>query len=270
MMSYGRFKENTMPRIDKSMFKTQSGSFSVGSHRTAAEEKMEMVVFKTDADLFVQFAGEMYDAIETAYVSVAPNSTPMLFTKDEFVKYAFTAMCARVRRISNDHTLINGERFEIRCDHPWALPATMAAVINAVGRVSMDVPVVTVVPVWNHAYDEFVLPERTWHRVSQAIRAVARVEGMKLVLVDQLAKDPSGDEHLLSLIPVRDEMGRIVRVSHRTMPVDPAAAAVFLISGFDPDIYAGVSLALPAMLLPPYYVEAGEVQQNLWRLTDVA
>lgn len=259
-----------MPRIDKSMFKTQGGSFTIGSHRAAAEEKMEMTVFKNDAELFVQFASEMYRSIQTAHEAVAPNSNGLPFTEEEFVKYAFTAMAARVRRITNDHSPINGERFEIRCDAPWALPATLAAVINGVGRVTMEIPVITIVPVWNHAYDDFVLPERLWYKVSQAIRATDRVVGMKLVLVNQLAKDPTGDDMVMSLIPVRDEMGRIRQIGSKTMPVDPAAAAVYIISGFDPDIYAGVSLALHALQLPPYYVEVGEVQQNLWRLTDVA
>lgn len=259
-----------MPRIDKSMFKTQGGSFTVGSYRTTAEEKMEMTVFKNDAELFVQFASEMYASIESAHLAVAPNSNGMPFTLEDFVSYAFTAMAARVRRITNDHSPINGERFEIRCDAPWALPATLAAVINGVGRVSMELPVITVVPVWNHAYDQYVLTERAWYRISQAIRATERVVGMKLVLVNQLAKDPTGDDMVMSLIPVRDEMGRIRRIGSQTQPVDPAAAAVYIISGFDPDIYAGVSLALHALQLPPYFVEVGEVQQNLWRLTDVA
>jgi hypothetical protein len=260
----------TMPRIDKSMFKTQGGSFTVGSRRTTAEEKMEMTVFKTDADLFVQFVSEMYSSIETVYTTVAPGGQPMPFTVEEFVKYAFTAMAVRVRRITNDHSLINGERFELRCDSPWALPATLAAVINAVGRVMWEQPVITIEPVWNHEYDAYVLTERAWHRIGQAIRSLSRIEGVKLVLVNQLAKDPAGDDALMVLIPIRDEMGRIVQVGHKTMPVDPAAAAVFLISGFDHEIYAGVSLALHPMHLPAYFVEAGEVRQNLWRLTDVA
>lgn len=259
-----------MPRIDKSMFKTQGGSFTIGSHRAAAETKMEMTVFQTDAELFTQFVGDMYVSIETAYETVAPNSSGLSFTLEDFTRYAFTAMAARVRRITNDHSLVNGNRFEIRCDAPWALPATLAAVINAVGRVTMENPVITIEPVWNHAYDDVVLTEPQWHRVSQAIRATERVVGMKLVLVNQLAKDPSGDDALMSLIPIRDEMGRIQRIGHRTVPVDPAAAVVFIISGFDPDIYAGVSLALHPLLLPPYYVTVGEVRQNLWRLTDVA
>lgn len=259
-----------MPRIDKSMFKTQGGSFNVGSRRTAAEEKMDMAVFKNDADAFVQFVSDIYDSMESTYVAVAQSDRPMPFTREEFVKYAFTAMATRVRRVTNDHSLINSERFEIRCDHPWALPATIAAVINGVGRVMLESPVITLEPVWNHAYDEYVLNERAWHRVSQAIRALDRIQGMKLVLVNQLAKDPNGDEMLMALIPVRDELGRVVQLGHRTTPVDPAAAAVFIISGFDPDIYAGVSLALHPLLLPPYYVTVGEVRQNLWRLTDVA
>lgn len=259
-----------MPRIDKQMLKVQSGPFTVGSQRTAAEEKMEMTVFKNDADLFVEFVGQLYDSIESQYLSVAGEGDELPFTKIDFTKYAFTAMATRVRRVSNDHSLINGERFDRRCDDPWAIPAVLAGVINAVGRVVIEDPVITLEPVWNHMYDEWILTTAQWHRVTQRIRALARVEGMKLTLVNALAGDRSGDEMLMSLIPVRDEMGRIVQVSHRTTPVDPIAAAVYIISGFDPEIYAGVNLALHPLLLPPYFVTVGAVRQNLWRLTDAA
>lgn len=259
-----------MPRIDKQMLKTQSGSFTVGSCRTAAEEKMEMTVFKNDADLFIEFAGDIYDSIETQYVTTAGCGDALSFTKAEFVKYAFTAVCARVRRVNNDRSPINGERFEIRCDDPWQVPAIVAAVVNSIGRVVLENPVVTIEPEWNHVYDEYVLNRSAWHRVTQRIRAVGKADGMKLTLVNALAGDRSGDEMLMSLIPVRDEMGRVVQVSHRTTPVDPIAAAVYIISGFDPEIYAGVSLALHPLLLPPYFISVGTVRQNMWRLTDAA
>lgn len=259
-----------MPRIDKQMLKTQSGSFTIGSNRTAAEEKMEMTVFKNDAALFVEFVEDVYDSLETQYVTVCGCGDELPFTKDAFVKYAFTAMCTRVRRVNNDRSLINGERFEIRCDDPWRIPAVIAAVVNAVGRVVLENPIITVEPVWNHDYDEYVLSTAQWHRVSQQLGAMSRADGMKVTIVNALAGDRSGDEMLMSLIPVRDEMGRIVQVGHRTSPVDPIAAAVFIISGFDPEIYAGVSLALHPLLLPPYYVTVGAVRQNLWRLTDAA
>lgn len=259
-----------MPRIEKQMLKTQSGSFTIGSCRTAAEEKMEMTVFKNDATLFIEFVGDIFDAIEVEYVTVAGCGNALPFTKDDFVKYAFTAMCTRVRRVNNDRTFINSERFELRCDDPWQLPAGIAAVINAVGRVVLENPVITIEPVWNHEYDSYVLSQREWHRITQQLRAISRAGNMKLVLVNALSGDRSGDEMLMSLIPVRDEMGRIVQIAHRTMPVDPIAAAVYIISGFDPEIYAGVSLALHPLLLPPYYVTVGALRQNLWRLTDAA
>lgn len=259
-----------MPRIEKQMLKTQGGSFTIGSCRTAADEKMVMTVFKDDATLFIEFVGSIYDAIEVEYVTVAGCGDSLPFTKDDFVRYAFTAMCARVRRVNNDRSNILGERFEIRCDDPWQLPATLAAVINSVGRVMHESPVIMIEPAWNHDYDHMVLSQRQWHHVTQQIRAVSRAQNMKLVLVSALAGDKAGDDMLMTLIPVRDEMGRIVQVGHRTTEVDPIAAAVYIISGFDPEIYAGVNLALHPMLLPPYYVTVAALRQNLWRLSDAA
>jgi hypothetical protein len=259
-----------MPRIDKQMLKTQGGSFTIGSCRTVAEEKMEMTVFKNDATLFTEFVGEIYDSIEAQYVTVAGCGDALPFTKTDLINYAFTAMCTRVRRVNNDRSPINGEQFEIRCDDPWQLPAAIAAVINSVGRVMVESPVLEIVPVWNHEYDSHVLSQSAWHRITQRLRAVSRAENMKLVLVSALAGDKTGDEMLMSLIPVRDEMGRVIQVGHRTTPVDPIAAAVYVISGFDPEIYAGVNLALHPLLLPPYYITVGALRQNLWRLTDAA
>lgn len=251
-----------MPRIDKAMLKTQSGSFVVGSCRTAAEEKMEMTVFKTDADLFVEFVGDVYDSIVASYTST-PGCGDLPFTKNELVKYAFTGMRTRIARVRN-------ERSEIRCDDPWQMPAILAAVINSVGRVILENPVITIEPRWNHEYDQFILTQREWFSVTQRLRAVAKADGMKLINVNALSGDRSGDEMLMSLIPVRSEDGRIVQIGHRTMPVDPIAAAVFVISGFEPEIYAGVSLALHPLLLPPYYITVGALRQNLWRLSDAA
>jgi hypothetical protein len=252
-----------MPRIDKSMFKTQSGSFTLGSERTAAEEKLNVAVFASDADLFVEFVGDLYDSIETQYVAATGHISAMPFTKEDFVKYAFTGMHTRLARVNNTRSVI-------RCDDPWQMPAVLAAVINSVGRVVLEQPVITIEPVWNPVYDPFLLTVQQWHRITQGLRAIARVSEMKLVLVNALAGDRSGDEMLMALIPVRDEVGRIVQIGHRSMPVDPIAAAVYIISGFAPEIYAGVSLALHPLLLPPYYVTVAALRQNLWRLSDAA
>jgi hypothetical protein len=253
-----------MPRIDKSMLKSQGGSFPVGSERSVVEEVLEVKVFSEDATLFINFVGDIYDAISAQYVIVSggePGAFPV--TKDEFVAYAFTALRTRVARVNN-------ERFPIRCNDPWQIPSVLAAAINGIGRVQLETPVVTVTPVWNSDYDSYVLDVRTWNRITQQLRAVSANSEMKLVLVKALADDKSGDENILSLVPVRDQVGRIVQLRKRDHEVDPIAAVVYLLAGFAPDIYAGLSLATHPLLLPPYYISVAALHQNLWRLADVA
>lgn len=253
-----------MPRIDKTMLKSQSGSFAVGSERSVVEEVLEVKVFSEDARLFTEFVSDIYDAIAAQYVNVT-GSIPMTMpvTREEFIAYAFTALRTRVARVNN-------ERFPIRCNDPWQLPSVLAAAINGIGRVTLETPVVTITPVWNPAYNEAVLDVRTWHSVTQRLRAIAANSEMKLVLIKAIADDKSGDENILSLVPVRDELGQIVQLRKREHEVDPIAAVVYLLAGFAPDIYAGLSLATHPLLLPPYYITVAALHQNLWRLADVA
>lgn len=156
-----------MPRIDKMMLKSQSGSFPVGSERTVVEEVMTMAVFSEDASLFTQFVTDIYDAIASQYVIVS-GGRPMDFpvTLDEFVKYAFTAVKTRTARVNN-------ERWPIRTNDPWQLPSVLAAAINGIGIVTIERPIVTIVPVWNPAYDEYLLSVREWNAITQRLRAVA-------------------------------------------------------------------------------------------------
>lgn len=252
-----------MPRIDKMMLKSQGGSLQIGSERSVVEEVLEVKVFAEDANLFTDFVSDVYKAIATQYAVVTgadPNAFPV--SQNEFVDYAFTALRTRVARVNND-------RFPIRCNDQWQLPSILAAAINGVGRVALESPVVTITPVWNSEYDERVLDVRTWHSVTQRLRAVASNSEMKLVLVKALADDKSGDEAIMALVPVRDSSGRVVRLAS-THEVDPIAAVVYLLSGFAPDIYAGLTLATHPLLLPPYYITVAALHQNLWRLADVA
>jgi hypothetical protein len=262
-----------MPRIDKTMLKSQGGSFPVGSERTVVEEVQQMEVFKNDAELFTSFVVDVYDALAAQYVIVS-GGRPMDFpvTQEEFVKYAFTAMKTRVSRINNNSATsagVSGQRWPIRTNDVWQLPSVIAAAINGIGIVTLEAPVVTLVPVWNPEYDNMLLTVREWHSITQRLFAVARNSEMKVVFVKAIADDKFGDEALMSLIPIRDELGRIVRLgSHHT--VDTIAAVVYLLAGFDPDVYAGLTLATHPMLLPPYYVTAAALHQGLWRLANVA
>jgi len=259
-----------MPRIDKSMLKSPGGSFPVGSERTVVMDVMELVVFKNDADLFVSFVSDIYDAIASQYVIVS-GGRPMDFpvTQEEFVKYAFTAVKTRTARIANNTATTEGVRWPIRTNDSWQLPSVIAAAINGIGIVTLEAPVVTIVPVWNVAYDSYLLTVREWNSITQRLRAVANNSEMKLVFVKAIADDKFGDESVMSLVPIRDQLGRIVQLGS-THQVDTIAAVVYLLAGFDPDIYAGMTLATHPMLLPPYYVTAAALHQGLWRLTNVA
>lgn len=252
-----------MPRIDKSMLKSQNGSFTIGSERTVAEEVLNVSVFQSDAELFIKFVGDVYDSIESQYITAVGQDRALPFTKEDLVRYAFTGVRTRLARVNND-------RYDIRCDDPWQMPAILAAIMNSIGRVQIEDPVCTMTPVWNAEYDQQLLTRAEWTRVTQHLRGVARNAQMRIVLVNSLAGDRSGDEMLLSLVPVRDEVGRIVRIASRTQPVDAIAAAVYVIAGFAPDIYAGVSTAQHPLLLPPFYITVAALHQNLWRLSDAA
>jgi len=259
-----------MPRIDKTMLKSQGGSFPVGSERTVVEEPVQMIVFKNDADLFIRFVTDIYDEIASQYVIVS-GGRPLDFpvTLEEFIKYAFTAVKTRVSRVANNTANASGVRWAIRTDDPWQLPSVLAAALAGIGIVAQEAPIVTLVPVWNPEYDHYLMTVREWNVTTQRLRAVANNSEMKVIFVKAIASDKSGDEALMSLIPVRDSMGRIERLgSHHT--VDTIAAVVYLLAGFDPDIYAGMSLATHPMLLPPYYVSVAALHQGLWRLTHVA
>jgi len=261
-----------MPRIDKSVLKGQGGSFNIGSERTVAEEVLQVAVFQSDdGELFAGFVSDVYDAIASQYQTAYATNAPLPFTREELVKYAFTGMRARLARVNNEGGVrVNGERWQIRCDDPWQMPAILAAVLNSIGRVQVEDPVITIYPIWDERFDAQVLDRAAWIRITQLIRGVASSPAMKLIVVNQLAGDRSGDEMVLTLIPVRDEVGRIVRFGHRNQPVDAIAAAVYYIAGFAPSIYAGVTTAQHPMLLPPYFITVGALRQNLWRLTEAA
>jgi len=259
-----------MPRIDKSMLKSPGGSFPVGSERTVVEEVQRMVVFKNDAQLFTDFVGDVYDALASQYVIVS-GGRPMDFpiTKLEFVKYAFTAVKTRTSRVNNNSAFADGARWPIRTNDSWQLPSVIAAAINGIGIVSLEAPIVTIVPVWNTDYDDMLLDVREWNSITQRLRAVAGNSEMKVVFVKAIADDKFGDDAIMSLVPIRDELGRIVRLG-ASHTVDTIAAVVYLLAGFDPDVYAGMSLATHPMLLPPYYVTVAALHQGLWRLSNVA
>lgn len=250
-----------MPRIENFNAKGPGGASSYGSERAIVDEVVEMTVFETDATLFEAFVEETWSFYNMKWGAIH-NGAPLPVTLEELVKYAYTALKARVCRVRN-------ERFHIRCDAPWQLPATFANAINGIGRVTLEAPVVTLLPKWNSDFDMFILDVPEWHRITQRLRAVGADPEAKITLVKAIAGDPTGDENMMNLVPVRDEQGRIQQL-RSTHTVDATAALVYLISGFAPQVYDGLALNTHPLTLPPYYIRTAALLHYLYGYVEAA
>jgi hypothetical protein len=237
---------------------------NLGHNRHIVDEVQEKVLWAnaTDAELFQNFVGDIWEVYNDRW-GMYHDGQPLPVSKEDMIRYAYTAVKTRVSRV-------RGERFHLRCDDPWQLPAPLAVAINGIGRVSLEAPVVTILPQWNAEYDGFLIAEmREWHRLTERLRTIGSDQDAKIILVKALAGDRTGDENVMSLVPIRDELGRIVRL-HSTHTVDAIAATVFLISGFHSAVYDAYTLRTHPQLLPPYYMEAAALAQYMWRYVDTA
>lgn len=253
-----------MPRVDKSMLKGLGEVTKLGSNRLIVDEVQDMVLwqYQSDAQIFERFVLDIWEVYNERW-GMYHNGMDLPVSREDFVRYAYTAVKTRVSRV-------RGERFHLRCDDPWQLPAPLAVAINALGRVSLEAPVVTILPAWNPEYDSTLIVEkREWHRITERLRAIGNDPDCKIILIKQLSGDQAGDENVMSLVPVRDELGRLVRL-HANHPVDAVAATVFLISGFQPTVYGEFTLRTHPQLLPAYYMETAALAQYLWRYVDTA
>lgn len=237
-----------MPELDRGAFKGSSLE-RVQSKVGSVEREVVMPVFATDDQLFRRFIDAMYDAHVYAWEAFHMGS-PMQVTREEWMRYAFTALRSRLARI-------NDEGGHIRCDDEWQVPAMLASVINAIGRVTIDAPAMVYKPVWDKRFDNMVLSRTDWVRITQKLRVLASDrEHTKFIFVRSISGDRSGDPMIMDLIPVRDETGRVAQL-RSDQPVDGIAAFVYLACGFMPEIYGVLTLETHQRLLPRRYVDAG-------------
>lgn len=248
-----------MPRIDKAMLKGLSETKGLHAERVIGEEDLEVEVLH-DTDLFERYVTNVYDAVTVRWLADHCSEEPPV-TSEDAVRYAYTATRTRVARVNN-------ERFHTRCDDRWCIPAQIAVPINAVGRVIMERRIVSLVPRWNEENDDKVMSREEWVHTSRRMRALADYPGSKLIFADALAGDRSGDEILMSLIPVRDSNGRITKLQS-DYDIDPIAAAMFLISGLDQRSLDGVALPDHPMLMSASYIRVAGVLRYLDLLAEV-
>lgn len=247
-----------MPRIDEKMLKGLSGPEIVHSERYVGEDKLEVSVLLERAT-FDEFIQGMWNVLDTRWGMFHFNGT-LPVTLDEFSRYALTAVCARVART-------RGERFHIRCDDVWAVPAPLAAILSGLGRVTIETPVVTLMPLVDKTLVGEAMQYEEWADVSRRLRAMELDPNCKFVFAHAIAGERDGDEALMSLIPVTDEAGRLVELRQK-YEIHPIAAAAYLILGMHPEGVGVETLPAHPLLRSPHFIRIVGVKAFLHRFYD--
>jgi len=159
------------------------------------------------------------------------------------------------------------ERFHVRCDDGWALPAPLAAILAGLGRVTIEAPVVSIVPAIDPKTVELALTYDEWAVTSRYLRAVEADPNCKFVFAHAIAGEKEGDEALMSLIPVTDDKGRLVELRQQ-YEIHPISAAAYLILGMMPEGLVGETLAVHPLLRSPHFIRIVGVKAFLHRFYD--
>lgn len=251
-----------MPRIDKSVYKGLGLDNFISAERTIVNEVLEVTVL-SDELIFDQFVTGMYDAIASRWEMFHPGGA-FPVTSEQFSQYAYTAVKARVSRVRN-------ERFHVRCDDQWALPAPLAAVLAGVGEVMQEAPIFTVRPKWDARHEDKILSYGEWEIISRRLRAVERDENCRFIFAHAIDGGKTGDEVLMCLIPVRGADGRIVQLEGGAkMDVDPIAAVAYLILGLEPQDAEGLALPTHALRRSPWSFKASVLTHVLGRFAEAS
>jgi hypothetical protein len=257
-----------MPRISNNeMPKGWRVVSNLASERSIADEVMEVTVLH-DSDVFERFVGNIYDAL-TERFGCAHGGALMPITVEDLTRYAYTAVRARVARVNSERVTIGGRNWQVRCDDTWALPTPLAFIIAGIGRVTLEMPVITIVPKWNEEHDVHILTYEDWSLISRRLRAIEADKANEITLAHAIEGGKQGDETLMALVPVRDSLGRVTEIRSSGV-FDPVAAAAYLIAGLEPSTLDTAALPQHPLMLPPRYIQAAIVLQYLHRLAEAS
>jgi hypothetical protein len=247
-----------MPKMDDSILKNLRGVEVAHSQRYIGEERLEVSVLR-ERSVFDEFVQGAYDVMNTRW-GMYHVDTVFPVTPDAFNRYAITAVCARVMRTRN-------ERFHVRCDDAWTLPAVLASLLAGIGRVTLEAPVLALVPAIDKGIIAEALPYDDWATISRILRGVENDPNCKFVFAHAIAGDKEGDAALMSLIPITDEAGRLVELRQQ-YEIHPIAAAAYLILGLYPEGMGNEVLPVYPLLRSPHYIRIAGVRAFLNRFYD--
>lgn len=246
-----------MPQLDRAAFE---GAELARVHSTVAvAREVRLRVFQTDDSIFRRFIDATYNSHVYKWEAVHPTGS-FPITREEWYRYAVTALRARLARINDE------PRTVVRSDAEWQIPSMIASVLNGIGRVTIDAPAMQYTPTWNSAYDNLLLTVAEWADITARMRSVAADrEYTKFVFVRNLAGDRSGDPMIMDLIPVRDATGRITELRSE-VPIDGIAAFVYIAMGFLPEEFEVFDLNVHPRALPPKKFEVQVVDYGVEEL----
>jgi len=247
-----------MPRMDDAILKNLRGVEVAHSQRYIGEERLEVSVL-SERSVFDEFVQGCYEVMNTRW-GMFHQDTAFPVTAEDFSQYAVTAVVARVMRTRN-------ERFHIRCDDTWALPAVLAAILAGIGRVTLEAPVLSLVPAIDKKLATEALAYDAWANISRILRGVEQDPNCKFVFAHAIAGDKEGDAALMSLIPVTDDAGRLVELRQQ-YEIHPIAAAAYLILGLAPQGMGNEVLPVYPLLRSPHYIRIAGVKAFLNRFYD--
>jgi hypothetical protein len=212
-----------------------------------------------ERSVFDEFVQGAYDVMNTRW-GMFHQDASFPVTQVVFAQYAITAVCARVMRTRN-------ERFHVRCDDAWTLPAVLAALLAGIGRVTLEAPVLSLVPAIDKETLSECLSYDEWASVSRTLRGVENDPNCKFVFAHAIAGDKEGDAALMSLIPITDDAGRLVELRQQ-YEIHPIAAAAYLILGLYPEGMGNEVLPVYPLLRSPHYIRIAGVRAFLNRFYD--
>jgi len=248
-----------MPRIDKTMLKGLREATAIHAERVIVVEEVEVEAL-SDTEIFTSYVTKVYNALTYRWSMDHIGGTPTV-SLEVFIRYCLTAVNSRLGRVNN-------ERTNVRCDARWCLPPQIAVPINGMGRVNLERPVALIKPMWPHALDGEIMSYEEWHATSQLLRGMTEYPGSKFVMADALSGDRTGDDVLMSLIPVRDENGRIITL-RSSYDIDAIAAVSYLICGLNPRSLDGTTLPDHPLLMSPSFIRVAGLLQYMDQLAEI-
>lgn len=209
------------------------------------EVGIEEVLVLTDDLVLTQFVHDVFVDLEEKW-NATHWTSEFGITEPLLRRYFITAVESRVKYVTRENP-------RVRTNDLWYLPAPFALVVNMLGVVDVESPVMRLMPKWNPEYDSELLTPAEFTALGLKLRKLEDDPDVKVILIHALEKDRRGYLGLMQLVPELDEVGQVVKV-RSTAQIDSIAATCFLILGLRP---SQVVQGIPAQgrrSLPPYYL----------------